>query len=103
MTLTRHRLPADTVVLELKMLPSVVCSVVVVVDAGSVVLAWVDAGTVTLLLVGGVCVDGVFLMEKERDWVPHSFRVKTIVRFSPAGRRGVIIIMVSFHVHQPEK
>ena len=44
----------------------------------------------TLLLVEGLCVVGVFLTEKERDWAPHWFRVKAMVRFSPAGRgRGV--------------
>lgn len=79
MTLTRHRLPADTAVLEPKMLLS------------SVVVGGVDADSV---LVDGLSVVGVFLTEKPRDWAPHSFRVKTMVRFSPAGRERVIIVVI---------
>ncbi len=58
----------------------------------------VDAGSVTLLLVAGVWVVGVFLTVKARDLAPHSFRVKTMVRFSPAGRGGGGGIMVLIHV-----
>lgn len=63
------------------------------VDCGLLVVEVdkVDAGSVTLLEFDGVWVVGVFLIVKERDSVPHSFRVKTMVRFSPAGR-GVIIV-----------
>ena len=84
MTLTRHRLPAETVVLELKMLSSSV----VIGGATVVTLDGVEVRSVTLLLVVGGSVVGVFLTVKLRDWAPHSFRVKTMVRFSPAGTGG---------------
>lgn len=62
------------------MLSSVVVSGLLVVG--------VDVDSVTLLLVAGVWVVGVFLTEKARDSACHSFRVKTMVRFSTAGRGG---------------
>ena len=76
--LTRHRLRGGREVPEPKMLPSVVVCAVV---------------AVTLLPVVGGVVVGVFLTVKERDWAPHSFRVKTIVRFSPAGGGREVMVM----------
>ena len=103
MTLTRHRLPADTVAAELKTLVSVVRTLppgVGVVPPPGVEtvpsVVEVEAGWVTVPPVDGGWVVGVFLTEKARDWAPHSFRVKTIVRFSPAGRGGVIIMVFGF-------
>lgn len=81
MTLIRHRLPAESAVLEPKMLLSVVVSVLSVV-----------ATSVMLLLVVGGCVVGRFLTLNLGDTAPHSFRVNTMVRFSPAGRRGGIMV-----------
>lgn len=80
MTLIRHRQPVERVVLEPKMLSS-----------GVVCVSHVVVGSVTLLPVVGVCVVGVFLTVKPRDWVPHSFSVNTMVRFSPAGRGGGVV------------
>lgn len=68
MMLMRHRLPAVRAGLELKMLSSVVdCCLVVVISGGMVV--------------------GIFFTEKAFDLELHSFKVNTIVRFSPAERR----------------
>lgn len=67
MTMARHRLPADTAALELKTLPSVI---------------------------GGDCVVGLSWTEKARDSAPQSFRLKTMVRFSPAGRGAVLIVLM---------
>ena len=68
MTLIRHRLPAVNAGLELKMLSSVVdCCSVVVLGVGAIV-------------------EGTFLTEKALDSAPHSFKWKTMVRFSPAGQ-----------------
>lgn len=80
MTLIRHRQPVERVVLEPKMLLS-----------GVVCVSHVVVGSVTLLPVVGVCVVGVFLTVKPRDWAPHSFSVNTMVRFSPAGRGGGVV------------
>lgn len=68
MTLTRHRLPAETVVLELKMLSSSSS----VVSGGAMVLTvdgvdGVEVRSVALLLVVGDSVVGVFLTVKLRD------------------------------------
>lgn len=68
MTLTRHRLPAETVVLELKMLSSSSS----VVSGGAMVLTvdgvdGVEVRSVELLLVVGDSVVGVFLTVKLRD------------------------------------
>lgn len=71
------------------MLPSVVV-------CGSLVDP-VDADSVVLLPVVGVWVVGVFLTEKLRDWAPQSFRVKTMVRFSPAGRGGIIVVVIQIN------
>lgn len=72
MTLTTHRLPADTALLEPKMLLSVV--------VGAVEM------DVVLLLTVGASVVGMLLTEKDFDSAPQSFKVKTMVRFTPAGR-----------------
>lgn len=74
MTLTRDRQPAVRAPLELKMLLSVVA------DGSSVLVA-------SVAVVSG-CVVGVFLTEKLSDLVPQSFRVKTMVKFSPAGEEN---------------
>lgn len=37
---------------------------------------------------------GVFLMEKALDVVPQSFKVKTIVRFSPADEEQILIRLI---------
>lgn len=74
----RHRPPAVSEVLELKMLLSVVggAPVVVVVVGGAPVVA------------GGVA--GRFLTVKVSDCAPQFIRVNTMVRFSPAERRWVL-------------
>lgn len=54
----------------------------------------VGVGSVMLLLVIGIWVVGVFLMEKALDVVPQSFKVKTIVRFSPADEEQILIRLI---------
>lgn len=62
----------------------------VVVDGSLVVPGVVEpllvVGSVELLLVVGGCRVEGFLMLKVLDWAPQSFRVNTMVRFSPVGR-----------------
>lgn len=77
MTLNRDRQPAVRAPLELKMLLSVLLSVKA--DDSRVLVASV--------VVVSDCVVGVFLTEKLSDLAPQSFRVKTIVKFSPAGEK----------------
>lgn len=71
MTLIRHRLPADSAVVELNTLSSSSSSLVVGDGVGTSVV-------------------GTFITEKDLDWAPQSFRVNTMVRLSPAERRQAI-------------
>lgn len=81
-TLMMHRPLADSEALELKMLLSVVGGACVVVGGACVVV-----GRASVMVEGvGTCVVGRLLTVKAPDWAPQSFRVKTMVRLSPADR-----------------
>lgn len=64
------------------------------------VVCWllVAAVSVTPPLVVGVMVVGVFLTEKDLDLAPQSFKVNSMVKFSPAGREDVRI--TEFHLYE---
>lgn len=85
MTLIRHRQPADRAAPELKMLSSVVVSVLQVVVA-----------SVTLLAVVGGSVVGRSLTVRPPARLLHSCSVNTMVMFSPGGgREGRNMIQLS--------
>lgn len=98
-TLIRHRQPADRMLLEPKMLSSVVVGGSLEVTGSVEPLSVV--GSLELLLVVGGCGVGGVLMLKVRDWAPQSFRVNTMVRFSPVGRhekKRVIFCTVKYEL-----